>query len=68
MEICEVKPRELSLLGKSIRLKYGGKNEANLLSNVDFFEISKKGNLIFLEVKLGSASMVKIIPNTSYNI
>ena len=63
-----MKPRELSFTGRTIQLKCVGKNVANLLRNVDFFEISRNGKLIFLKVKLGSASLTKIIPNMSYNI
>lgn len=65
---CEVKERELSFKNGNISLRYDNRNRTVLLNKVDKFDIYKRGNLIFVYVKLDNSDLTKIISVTSYNI
>lgn len=65
---CEIKERELSFKNGNISLRYDNRNRTVLLNKVDKFDVYKRGNLIFVYVKLDNSDLTKIISVTSYNI
>lgn len=67
-EECEVKEREMSFKNGFVNLKYDNKNTINLLKEVEDFNIYKNGQLIFIDLRLGSQQMTKIISSMSYGI
>lgn len=65
---CEVREREMTFKNGFLNLKYENKNRINLLNGVKEFNVYKKGKLIFMDLKLGSQRMTKIISSMSYDI
>lgn len=65
---CEVKERELKFTNGKLQLKYDNRNVTNLIRNIKEFNVSRRGDLIFLDVVTENNKLTKILPQKSYSI